>query len=101
MRFSMRLHLDPSDLESWEAVNKDTDRHIAVINDIYSYEKELLLSKSESAERGYLCSAVLIFAQETELGIFATKHMLYALCRQWELIRWQLVDERERQGCSE
>lgn len=100
-RYSMGLHLTEAELESLKPVDQNTGRHIAVINDIYSYEKELLSSKTGHVEGSFLCSAVPIFAAETDLSIPAAKNVLYCLAREWEVVHRMRVEEREAAGCSE
>ena len=103
MRFSMGLHLTPADFDSVAAVEKNCGRHISVVNDIYSYEKELLTSQTAHKEGGVLCSAVPIFATEADVEIAAAKNVLYTLCREWEKVHRKLVQEREAAegGCKE
>ena len=92
----MGLHLTEEDLDSITTIEENTGRHIAVINDIFSYEKELRTSKTAHAEGGYLCSAIPIFADEAHVPIPAAKQSLYQLCRSWEYTHKALVTEREK-----
>lgn len=103
MRFSMGLHLSDADFASVTEVEKNCGRHISIINDIYSFEKELLASKTAHQEGGVLCSAVQIFAQEAGLSFEAAKHVLYSLAREWEFVHQELVAKREAApgGCTE
>ena len=103
MRFSMGLHLSTADFDSVTDVERNCGRHISIVNDIYSYEKELQTSKTAHKEGGILCSAVHIFAEETELSIAAAKRALFALVREWEFVHRELVAKREAHpdGCSE
>lgn len=102
MRFSMGLHLSAEDFASVDKVEKNCGRHISIVNDIYSYEKELQTSKTGHKEGAYLCSAVPIFSEETDLSIAAAKRALYSLVREWEYKHEQLVRERvnDPNGCS-
>lgn len=103
MRFSMALHLTAADFASVTAVEENCGRHISVINDIYSFEKELLASQTAHEEGGILCSAVQIFAQETDLSIAAAKQVLYCLSREWEYVHRDLVAKRHAApgGCND
>lgn len=103
MRFSMGLHLSAAEFSSVKDVEKNCGRHISIVNGIYSFEKELLASKTAHQEGGVLCSAVQIFAQETEIGIEAVKRVLYILAREWEFVHRDLVAKRVTVsgGCSE
>ena len=99
----MGLSLSAADFESVELVEKNCGRHISVVNDIYSYGKELLTSQTAHKEGGFLCSAVPIFADETDLSIVAAKRGLWTLVREWEYVHNELVQARisSQHGCSE
>ena len=103
MRFSMGLHLSAEDFASVADIERNCGRHISIVNDIYSFEKELQTSKVAHKEGGVLCSAVPIFAQEMGLGVPAAKRALYALVREWEYLHQELVAKREAEpgGCGE
>ena len=103
MRFSMNLHLSDADFASVVEIEKNCGQHISIINDIFSFEKELLASKTAHKEGGILCSAVPIFSEETALSTSAAKRVLYCLCREWEYVHRELVAKRiaSPDGCSE
>lgn len=84
MRFSMALHVPANHISKAAVVNMTVSKHLSVINDIWSYEKELKASKNLHEEGGVLCSAVAILAEDTDLTIPASKRVLYNLCREWE-----------------
>lgn len=74
-------------------VDMNCSKHLSVINDIWSYEKEVLASKTAHEEGGALCTGVAIFAAETEVSIVAAKRVLYSICREWEAHHDELVAE--------
>lgn len=74
-------------------VDMNCSKHLSVINDIWSYEKEVLASKTAHEEGGALCTGVAIFAAETEVSIAAAKRVLYSICREWEAHHDELVAE--------
>jgi len=98
MRFSMSLHLTSADFATVAALEKNTGRHISIINDIYSFEKELHSSRTQHAEGAYLCNAVPIFADETDVSVGAAKRALYVLAREWEGRHREMVGEIEGRG---
>ncbi|RYP59401.1 hypothetical protein DL769_008546 [Monosporascus sp. CRB-8-3] len=57
MRFSMALHLSPEDLALVRPVERNFGKQLSVMNDIYSFDKEVLASQN-GHEGGFLCSAV-------------------------------------------
>ena len=85
MRFSMGLHVSPIELSAATPAAMICSKHLSIINDIWSYEKELEASKTAHEEGGALCTAVAILARDCELPIPATKRVLYLMCREWEL----------------
>lgn len=103
MRFSMALHATPAELESVRSVERNCSKHISVVNDILSWEKEVLASKLGHQEGAALCSSVQVMAQEADISFDAAKRVLWAMCREWEMCHDELVAERKsaaKLGCS-
>ncbi|KAF5006789.1 hypothetical protein FDECE_6843 [Fusarium decemcellulare] len=94
MRFSMELHLDPEELSSVHEIEMNCSKHISVINDIFSWEKELKASQMGHQEGSALCSAVSVLSSETALSYAASKRVLWTMCREWELVHEDLVRTR-------
>ncbi|KAK3946261.1 putative aristolochene synthase protein [Diplogelasinospora grovesii] len=84
MRFSMAIHLTAEELAWLKPLEQNCSKQISIVNDIYSYEKEVLASRTGHAEGAFLCSAVKVVAEETSLGVPATKRVLWAMVREWE-----------------
>ncbi|KAI1091698.1 Aristolochene synthase in complex with 12,13-Difluorofarnesyl diphosphate [Rostrohypoxylon terebratum] len=93
MRFSMALQVPASDLEMVRPVDRNCSKHLSIINDIWSYEKEVLAAQTLHEEGGILCTAVAVLAKEAEINTDAAKRVLYHLCREWEYEHQVLVDE--------
>lgn len=93
MRFSMGLRISPEDLALARPADMNCSKHLSVVNDIWSFEKELLASKTAHEEGGILCTSVATFATEADLPIPSAKRVLYWLCREWESRHVELVDE--------
>lgn len=85
MRFSMALRIGPAELEVARPADMTCSKHLSVVNDIWSYEKELIASQTAHKEGGVLCSCVTILSRETELPILSSKRVLYGMVREWEL----------------
>ena len=96
MRFSMALSLTPHELASVRDVDINCAKHISVINDIFSWEKELLASRTGHTEGAALCSSVQVLAQETHLSTEASKRVLFGMCREWELCHMEMVAAKKR-----
>ena len=87
----MNLDLTTQELRSVEALEANSSRHIAAVNDIYSFEKEAETAQSCHPEGGALCSSVRIVALETGVGTKAAKRILWTMCREWELCQKELA----------
>ena len=98
MRFSMDLHLSPSTLVSLAPLERNSSKQISIVNDIYSWEKELRSWQLHPEEGSVLCTAVKILADGTNLGIESAKRVLWAMAREWEGTHEELVKERLREG---
>jgi len=85
MRFSMGLQLSEDELTAARPADMICSKHLSVINDIWSYDKEYIASKTLHDEGGILCTCVTIVSRDVELSIPATKRVLYGMCREWEL----------------
>jgi aristolochene synthase len=93
MRFSMNLHLNPEELELVKPVDENCSKHISIINDIFSWEKELAQSYTGHEEGSVLCSSVQVLAEEANLTTEASKRVLFAMAREWELNHLKLASE--------
>ncbi|KAK2017796.1 Aristolochene synthase in complex with 12,13 Difluorofarnesyl diphosphate [Colletotrichum eremochloae] len=85
MRFAMDLHLSDEELAEMKEVEQNCAKHISIVNDIYSWEKELKQSQVAVEEGSILCSGVKVLADSTGLSIEAAKTCLWSLVREWEL----------------
>lgn len=84
MRYSMALYVTPDELESVEEIERNVSKHLSVVNDIFSWEKEVLASQSGHEEGSVLCSSVQVMASEAEIETAAAKRVLWSMCREWE-----------------
>ena len=101
MRFSMGLNLTAAELSSMNAIEENCSKHISVVNDVYSWEKELA-SQTGHTEGAALCSAVQVLAGEANLNVAATKRVLWNMIREWELVHDELCNTRmaSKEGCT-
>ncbi|KAL4987409.1 Aristolochene synthase in complex with 12,13 Difluorofarnesyl diphosphate [Aspergillus falconensis] len=104
MRFAMELHVSPKELASVQEIEQNCAKHLSVVNDIMSWDKEYLAYQTGHPEGSALCSAVQVLAQETTLSYTACKRVLWVLCREWEHQQALLESRRLADGsfpCSE
>ncbi len=99
-RFSMGLKLSIEELASVAEIEKNVGRHISIVNDVYSYEKELRTTESAHNEGGKLCNAVQIIGAEVGLGVEPSKRVLWSICREWEHVHEELRLARKAEGWS-
>ena len=97
----MSLNLSAEELGSVAGIEKNVGHQISIVNDIYSYEKELLAAKTTHEEGGKLCNAVQIFAEEVHVSISSSKRVLWSICREWERTHEELVLKHKSQDCGE
>jgi aristolochene synthase len=101
MRFSMDLHLSQEELAGMTSLERNCSKHISVVNDIFSWEKELQASKTGHSEGSVLCTAVKVLAEETHLGIGASKRVLWSMAREWENVHDEMVAEKVAHNCTQ
>jgi aristolochene synthase len=94
-RFSMGVYLTPAQLKSVELIEKNASKHISVVNDIYSFNKELLQNAASKKEGSVLCTAVKVVADECAFHFDAAKRVLWLTCREWELVHQRLEAQRK------
>ncbi len=92
MRFVMKLEMTSEELDSLGPVDRNCAKHISVVNDIYSWEKELHKSEVSKEEGAILCSSVKAVAYERNVDVQAAKDILWTMCREWELIHLRLME---------
>ncbi|KAF2235987.1 Aristolochene synthase in complex with 12,13 Difluorofarnesyl diphosphate, partial [Viridothelium virens] len=90
MRYTMSLELKSSDLEAVREIELNVGRHISIVNDILSFEKELKTSMA-AHEGSTLCPAVNILSSEARISYDAAKHVLWTLCREYEATHEKLA----------
>ena len=101
MRFSMALDMTPKELAGTIALERNCSKHISVVNDILSWEKELRASQTGHREGSVLCTSVKILAERTSLGIEGSKRVLWAMTREWEYLHDEMVGKEVTEGCSQ
>lgn len=76
-------------------IEQNCSKHLSVVNDIFSYEKELRAAKTLHNEGSVLCTSVKIMADEADVSIEASKRILMTMSREWELRHGKMVSEIE------
>lgn len=71
------------------------------MNDIWSYEKEVLAAETLHPEGGVLCSAVQTLVKAANIHPAAAKRVLYNLLREWESMHEVMAQEILERNNSE
>lgn len=93
IRFGAKLYLTNSELEKTAALESTAFRHVSVMNDIYSWEREWEVYQANPTDGTWPFSAIYILANETGLPYTACKRLMYSYCRELELALKQSTDE--------
>ena len=96
IRYGMDLHLTPSTLASIQDIETSYARLGIVVNDIYSFEKELRAYAHNPTDTGKVLNMVAVQAQETGVDFATAKRVLWVLCREWEVLHLEMVREKGR-----
>ncbi|KAJ5156102.1 hypothetical protein N7492_008905 [Penicillium capsulatum] len=92
MRFCARLYMTPEQLELVKPIEENSMKHITFVNDVCSYEKEVLAAK-DGFELGAICSAVPIMMDLCGVGQRETARVMWQMARAWEVRHFELVEE--------
>jgi aristolochene synthase len=101
MRFGAKFHLTEGQLVKTQSLESTAFRHVSVINDIYSWEREWKVSQTDQTDGARPFSAVYILSTETGLPFSACKRLLYSYCRELELVFKQAVHEIRHDSSSD
>ncbi|KAL2006010.1 hypothetical protein VTN00DRAFT_9664 [Thermoascus crustaceus] len=93
LRFGAAIHLSPEELQIVEGIERNAFRHVGIMNDIYSWNREFRVHQQEQSEGSLPFSAVHVLSMETKLSYPACKRLLYTYCRELELAHEDMVRE--------
>ena len=92
MRFCAGLHMTPEELDLVKLVEENSMKHITFVNDICSFEKEVLAAE-DGFELDAICSSVPIMMDLCGVNEHETKRVMWEMVRAWEVTHYELVDE--------
>ncbi|CAI7611830.1 unnamed protein product [Penicillium glandicola] len=96
IRFGAKLYITTAELKESAALERTAFRHISVMNDIYSWEREWEVYQANPTDGAQPFSAIYILANETGLPYTGCKRLMYSYCRELELVLKQSSDEIRR-----
>lgn len=91
----MDLHVTPDEIASVQNIEQNCAKHLSVLNDILSWDKEYRAYQTGHPEGSAICSAVQVLADETSLSYASCKRVLWVMCREWEARHEYLVAKRQ------
>lgn len=95
MAFCMGLTVTPTIRKLTTPIERNCARHLSIVNDIYSYRKEVAAAKELHVEGGALCNAVAIMMEEANLTEAGAIDALWACVRGWEVRHEELLVDLE------
>lgn len=91
LRYSARLRVSNETLNSLEGIHESYTKHGIIVNDIYSFDKELRLWNQNHKEGVKLVNMVNQMSIDTGISHSTAKRILWVLCREWEIDHQELV----------
>ncbi|KAL4908788.1 hypothetical protein BDW74DRAFT_187322 [Aspergillus multicolor] len=83
-RFANNIVVSEDEKVKFKGLEKITIRHVAIANDILSWEKELKEANEGNEEGAVLCSVVPILARNLGVGFEGAKRVLWVAARELE-----------------
>jgi aristolochene synthase len=84
IRFTYDLHLSSIELNSVADVERNCGKHISLVNDIHSHDKEKSFSRNGTSAGAVMCNAVQILADQIGIPVEAAKKVLWVMVREYE-----------------
>ncbi|KAK8227964.1 aristolochene synthase [Phyllosticta paracitricarpa] len=84
-RYTIGIRLTPDEFRRVSRIDTNSARHLGVVNDICSWDKEVSKAEQSTEEGAVLCSAVKTLADVSALGPTAAKRLLWTMVGEWEL----------------
>lgn len=96
----MSLNISSKTHASLASIERQCANHIILVNDIYSYAKEVRAAQTltKHAEGRILCSSVAVVSNETGLSVAGTMKVLWMCVRGWEEEYIHQAESRLRLG---
>lgn len=91
VRYSARLRMSNETLNSLERIHESYAKHAIIVNDIYSFDKELHSWNQNHKEGGKLVNMVNQMSIDAGISHSTAKRILWVLCREWEIDHQEMV----------
>jgi aristolochene synthase len=93
LRFGGGMNLNNYHEEAVHQLDINAARSIGIMNDIYSFEKEIQTSQASGTDIASLCSSVEVVSRECKVKADTAKDILLTICRDWERQHEALSEE--------
>lgn len=85
IRYGSRLRFSNETMKSLEAIHHSWSKLAIIVNDIYSFDKELHLWNENHKEGAKLLNMVNSVSIDYGVSHQTAKRILWVLCREWEI----------------
>ncbi|TDZ27568.1 Aristolochene synthase [Colletotrichum spinosum] len=100
-RFSQGIYLSKEELESTADIEVLFSRHISVVNDVASWDKECRAEREIDAQGSVVSNIVQVLSDDCGFSPESTKAVLWAMCEEWSKMVDECVAKRIDEGCSD
>jgi aristolochene synthase len=100
MRFCAGLYMTPEELELVKVAEENCTKHIIFVNDVCSFEKEVLTAQN-GFQLGAICSSVPIVMELCGVNEHEAKRIMWQMVRGWEVRHFELVEEIQSKNSSQ
>ncbi|KAK8240424.1 Aristolochene synthase [Phyllosticta capitalensis] len=97
-RYTIGIRLTSDEFKRVSRIDTNCARHLGVVNDICSWDKEFNKSQESKEEGAVLCSAVKTLADVSALSPAAAKRLLWTMVGEWEIQHEELHAQLIRSG---
>ena len=91
VRYSSRMRVSNETLKSLDQIHESYGKLGIIVNDIYSFEKELRLWNQDHKEGAQLLNIVNYMSMDAGVSYNTAKRILWVLCREWEIDHQEMV----------
>ncbi|KAH9237210.1 hypothetical protein K456DRAFT_1830608 [Colletotrichum gloeosporioides 23] len=100
-RFSQGIYLSKEELESTADIEVLFSRHISVVNDVASWDKECRAEREIDAQGSVVSNIVQVLSDDCGFSSERAKTVLWAMCEEWSKMVDECVAKRIDEGCSD
>ncbi|TDZ27564.1 Aristolochene synthase [Colletotrichum spinosum] len=100
-RFSQGIYHSKEELESTADIEVLFSRHISVVNDVASWDKECRAEREIDAQGSVVSNIVQVLSDDCGFSPESAKTVLWAMCEEWSKMVDECIAKRIDEGCSD